>query len=228
MFFVKNQNTFIAHLKDNYINIEIQVDEVVDLEAIFSHEQLYYSSQPNNALWDAIENGLIVRRDNLNVLDISKDLAFYDAIWRYSPNQGQWEALVGTVPIPSATNRYVTEADFGTATSVQTIGNVPEILYEVEVPTNSTMFLQSQVLAVKISGNSGSFGDSASFIKICVIKNIDNMLSLKVVESSYTFRDQEWQVFFETIGNKTFVYVQGAIDTTVNWSGLSNNKRQSF
>ena len=166
MFIVKNSGVTVFHLQDDFLSLDIQPGESVDLEAIFSHEQLYYSSlPPSGALWLSIANGLLDRRDNNDTITIPIPIAFYDPVWRYSPNQGQWEALVGTVPIPSSINRYVTEQDFGIGSIVQTIDDTPQTLYQIPVPLNSSMLLQTWVTSARTSGTDGNIGDIGNFIK---------------------------------------------------------------
>lgn len=229
MFVVKNLGVAPVTLQDNYIYLEIQAGESVDLEAIFNHEQLYYSSLPPiGALWTAINSATIVRRNDLDTVTIPAVDAFYDPVWRYSPNQGQWEALVGTVPIPSSINRYVTEADFGIASTVQTVDDIPQTLYEIAVPLNSIMLLQTWVTAARTTGGMGNVGDSDSFIKIGTVKNVGNVLSLKLMESAYTYRDQPWIVFLDTDGTNIRVRVKGTINNTIMWSGKTRNQIQTF
>lgn len=230
MFIVKNSGLTLFTLQDDFLSLDIQPGESVDLEAIFSHDQLYYSSlPPNGALWNAIAGGGLDRRDDTNTITIPIPIAFYDPVWRYSPNQGQWEALVGTVPIPSSINRYVTEADFGYASSIQTTDDTPTLLYQITVPLNSTMLIQSWVTSARTAGSSGTVGDVGNFIKIGTVKNVGNVVSLKVVESAYTYRDQKsWQVFLETSGTDVNVMVKGAVNNTINWSGKTRNQVQTF
>lgn len=229
MFIVKNLGVATVTLQDDYINLDIQAGESVDLEAIFSHEQLYYSSlPPTGALWVAINTAVITRRDDTDTSNIPIADAFYDPVWRYAPDRGQWEALVGTVPIPSSTNRYVTEADFGYASTVQTVDDTPQTLYEVEVPEDSIMLLQTWVTAARTTGGMGNVGDSDSFIKIGTIKNVGNVLSLKIEESAYTYRDQPWIVFLDTNGTKARVRVRGALNNTISWSGKTRTQTQTF
>jgi len=229
VFIIKNLGVTMFTLQDDYLSLEVQVGESVDLEAIFSHEQLYYSSlPPTGALWNAIASGGLIRRDDSDTITIPIPIAFYDPVWRYSPNQGQWEALVGTVPIPSSINRYVTEADFGYASDIQTLDEVPKTLYQIVVPLNSTMLIQTWVTAARTSGTAGNIGDSGTFIKIGTVKNIGNVLSLKLVESAYTYRDQSWLVFLDTTGTDVRVRVKGSLNNTVNWSGKTRSQVQTF
>ncbi len=227
MFIVKNGGIDSFLLQDAFISLVIQSGESVDLEAIFSHEQLYYSSLATGALWLSITSGSLLRRDNSDTVDIPIASAFYDAVWRYSPNQGQWEALVGTVPIPSSDNKYVTEADFGIFSTIQTFDASPETLYEAQVPLNSVMLLQTWVTAARNSGL-GSVGDSATLIKVGTIKNVANVLSLKLVESAYTYRDQQWLVFLDTFNDQVRVRVKGSLATTITWSGKTRSQVQVF
>jgi hypothetical protein len=230
LFIVKNTGVIPFTLQDDFISLDIQAGESVDLEAIFSHDQLYYSSlPPTGALWLAIANGLLDRRDNADTLTIPIPIAFYDPVWRYSPNEGQWQALVGTVPIPSSTNRYVTEQDFGIASSIQTNDDIPTTLYHIPVPLNCSMLIQSWVTSARTAGTSGNIGDCGNFIKIGTVKNIGNVLSLKIVESAYTFRDQiTWLVFFDTDGTDVRVRVRGALNNVINWSGKTRTQVQTF
>jgi hypothetical protein len=217
VFIVKNLGGTTVTLQDNYICLDIQAGESVDLEAIFSHEQLYYSSlPPTGALWTAINTATIVRRNDLDTITIPISDAFYDPVWRYAPDRGQWEALVGTVPIPSSTNRYVTEADFGYASTVQTVDDIPQTLYEIEAPENSIMLLQTWVTAARTTGGMGNIGDSDSFIRIGTIKNVGNVLSLKIEESAYTN------------GTKVRIRVRGALNNTISWSGKTRTQVQTF
>lgn len=229
MFIIKNHGVATFTLQDDYLSLAIQSGEAVDLESIFSHEQLYYSSlPPSGALWDAIASGALTRRDDSDTLDIPIPIAFYDPVWRYSPNQGQWEALVGTVPIPSSINRYVTEADFGYASSIQTSDDTASTLYHLAVPLNSTMLIQTWVTAARTAGTAGNIGDAGNFIKIGTVKNIGNMLYLKLVESAYTYRDQPWLVFLDTDGTDVRVRVKGTLNNTINWSGKTRSQVQTF
>ena len=220
----------VFHLQDDFLSLDIQPGESVDLEAIFSHEQLYYSSlPPSGALWLSIANGLLDRRDNNDTITIPIPIAFYDPVWRYSPNQGQWEALVGTVPIPSSINRYVTEQDFGIGSIVQTIDDTPQTLYQIPVPLNSSMLLQTWVTSARTSGTDGNIGDIGNFIKIGTVKNIGNVIQLKIVESAYTYRDQiSWIVFFDIDAGDVRVRVRGANNNTINWSGKTRHQIQTF
>lgn len=229
-FIVKNSGVTLFTLQDDFISLEIQAGESVDLEAIFSHEQLYYSAlPPNGALWLSIANGLLDRRNDADTITIPIPIAFYDPVWRYSPNQGQWEALVGTVPIPSSTNRYVTEQDFGIGSSIQTIDDIPQTLYAREVPLNSTMLVQSWVTSARTGGTNGNVGDCGNFIKIGTVKNIGNVISLKIVESAYTYRDQiTWLVFLDINGIDVRVRVKGAVNNIINWSGKTRSQVQTF
>lgn len=229
-FIVKNPSSGVFTLKDTFLFLEIQPGEEVDLEGIFTHEQLYYSSLEPQALWTAINISALIRRSNdLVPIDVPIDIAFYDPVWRYSPDRGQWEALVGTVPIPSSTNRYVTEADFGFGSTVKTTDNVEKVLYEIEVPNNCVMMLQTWVTAARESGLKGQLGDSGAFIKIGTVKNISGILSLNLVESAYTFRDQpSWLVKMDVLGTKARVKVQGAMENTINWTGKTRNQVQRF
>ena len=230
MFIIKNLGVTMFTLQDDYLSLEVQVGESVDLEAIFSHEQLYYSSlPPTGALWNAIASGGLIRRDDSDTITIPIPIAFYDPVWRYAPDQGQKEALVGTVPIPSSFNRYVTEADFGFGSSIQTTNNIEQILYEIEVPTNSVMMLQTWVTAARVSGTKGQIGDAGAFIKIGTVKNISDALSINLVESAYTFRDQPiWRVNLDVFGTKARVKVQGASENTVDWIGKTRNQVTRF
>jgi len=229
VFIVKNFGVTMFALQDDYLSLEIQSGESVDLESIFSHEQLYYSSlPPSGALWNAIASGSLTRRDDSDTISVPIPIAFYDPVWRYSPNQGQWEALVGTVPIPSSLNRYVTEADFGYASTIQTMDDTPDTLYQIAVPLNSTMLIQTWVTAARTAGTSGSLGDVGNFIKIGTVKNIGNVLSLKLVESAYTYRDQPWLVFMDTNGTNVRVRVKGTLNNTINWSGKTRSQVQAF
>ena len=227
MFIVKNTDISPFVLQDDHVYLEIQAGESVDLEAIFSHEQLYYSSlSPTGGLWLAIISSNLVRRDDTDISDVPIATAFYDAVWRYAPDQGQKEALVGTVPIPSSTNRYVTEADFGIASSVETTDNIPKVLYEVTIPTNSIALVQTWVTAARITGN-GSAGDAGCFVRLATIKNVNDVLSLKVVESVYTYRDQAlWHISIDTNLTKARVLVQGSLNTTILWSGKTRHQIQ--
>jgi len=229
-FIVKNPTIGVVTLNDSFLYLEMQAGEEIDLEGIFQHEQLYYSSLEPQALWSAINTGQLVRRSNDPIpSDVPVESAFYDPVWRYAPDQGQKEALVGTVPIPSSHNRYVTEADFGFGSTIKTTDGIEKVLYEIEVPDNSMMMLQTWVTAARESGLRGQIGDAGAFIKIGTVKNIGGTLSLNMVESAYTFRDQPtWRVNLDILGTKARVKVQGAAENTINWTGKTRDQLQKF
>lgn len=229
-FIVRNPNATSFDLFDDEISLSVGAGEAIDLEAIFSHEQLYYSSLPPvGGLWLAISSGNLVRRNDINTLDIPIVKAFYDPVWRYAPDQGQKEALVGTVPIPSSTNRYVTELDFGVPSFVQTTDAAVTLLYQVVIPDNSLALCQAWVVAARAGGTQGSAGDSGNFIRIGTVKNVASTVSLYQIESAYTYRDQKsWQVIFGTSGNLLLIQVKGTAGNTVNWQGKTRLQIENF
>ena len=111
-FIVRNNNSISFTLQDNYLDLTFAPSEGgVDLENIFNQEALYVSSVPPNALYAAIDNEDLVRRNDADDADIPKENAFDDAIWRWAPTREQKEALAGSYGTPSDTNRYLTHTD---------------------------------------------------------------------------------------------------------------------
>jgi len=229
-FIVRNPSAFSYELSDDFLQLTISSGESIDLEGIYRHDQLYYSSQPPvGALWLAITSGGLVRRDDADLTNVPIGNAFYDAVWRYSPDQGQKEALVGTVPIPSASNRYVTELDFGVPSYVQTTDNALTLLYQVEIPENSVALCQTWIVAARTSGAFGAVGDCGSFIRIGTVRNIANSVSLMQIESAYTYRNQKhWNVEWGTLGSKLLIQVKGSLDNTINWQGKTRLQIEKF
>jgi hypothetical protein len=90
----------------------MDISEHVDLEQVFPEDQLYMSSVSPGALYTAIQNGDIVRRNDADDTDIAAGNAFDDAIWRWSPSRQQKEALVGQPLTPNSTNKYLTQGVF--------------------------------------------------------------------------------------------------------------------
>jgi hypothetical protein len=112
-FIIRNgSNTTAFTLQDMYLDLIIAADEHVDLEQVFPEDSLYMSSVSPNALYTAIQNGDIVRRNDADDTDIAIANAFDDAIWRWSPTRQQKEALVGQPLSPSSTNKYLTQGVF--------------------------------------------------------------------------------------------------------------------
>ena len=112
-FIIRNgSNSVPFTLQDQYLDLIIAADEHVDLEQVFPEDQLYMSSVSPNALYTAINNGDIVRRDDTDTSDIAIINAFDDAIWRWSPTREQKEALVGQPLSPNSTNKYLTQGVF--------------------------------------------------------------------------------------------------------------------
>lgn len=229
-FIVRNPSAFPFDLSDDYLQLTISPGESVDLEEIYRHDQLYYSSlPPGGALWLAVNSGGLIRRDDADTLDIAISRAFYDAIWRYSPDQGQKEALVGTVPIPSSTNRYVTELDFGVPSFVQTTDDTLTILHQVDIPENSMALCQTWIVAARTAGALGNVGDCGSFIRIGTIRNVANSLSLMQVESAYTYRMQKnWNIVWSTLGTALIIQVKGSLGNTINWQGKTRLQIEKF
>ena len=112
-FIIRNgSNSVPFTLQDQYLDLIIAADEHVDLEQVFQEDQLYMSSVSPNALYTAINNGNIVRRNDADSADIAIVNAFDDAIWRWSPTREQKEALVGQPLSPNSTNKYLTQGVF--------------------------------------------------------------------------------------------------------------------
>jgi len=118
-FIVRNSsNTTPFHLLDQYLDLIIAADEHVDLEQVFAEDSLYMSSVNPNALYTAIQNEDIVRRNDADDTDIAAVNAFDDAIWRWSPTRQQKEALVGRPVEPSSVNKYLTQGVFSLKATV--------------------------------------------------------------------------------------------------------------
>ena len=111
-FIVRNASAVVPfQLKDDFIDVTLAPAEHADLESIFAEDQLYMSSVSPYALYTAITNGSIIRRNETETADIPAVNAFDDAIWRWSPTRGQKEALAGTYGTPGAANAYYTFTD---------------------------------------------------------------------------------------------------------------------
>lgn len=112
-FIVRNSSAIAPFLlQDAYLDLTLDISEHVDLEQVFAEDSLYMSSVSPGALYTAIQNGDLVRRNDADDTDIAIANAFDDAIWRWSPSRQQKEALVGQPLSPSSTNKYLTQGVF--------------------------------------------------------------------------------------------------------------------
>lgn len=236
MFLVRNPSATTFHLKDDFLDLVFApLSAALDLEVFFDPDDLRSSAQPGSALYLALSNGDLLRRNNTNTADIpfgpgtGPNTALYDPFWLYSPDEGQKEALVGTVPIPSATNRYVTELDYGVPSTVTTTDATPTLLYTLAVPNNSVMLIHTKVVAARTGGLSGTTGDGATFLRVGAVRNIGGVLSVDVVESAFTFRSQtSWSVIIEVSGLNCNIMVKGSTSNTVVWYGKTAGQLQVF
>ena len=116
-FLIKNYGSTSVSISDSYIDVTLAAGETINLEDIYIGElwRLTFSAQsgmPNGgALYTAINNSDVVRRDQTDTNDVAIANAFDDAIWLWHLTRQEKEACRGTVGTPSDTNRYVTDED---------------------------------------------------------------------------------------------------------------------
>ena len=101
-----------------------------------------------------------------------------------------------------------------------TSDNVQKDLAIVPTTKDTVMLLEARVEGRRQATSAGGAdGDSASYVRIARIKNINNVLTIKDLQSSYTSEDQAaWNCVIDINGTNARIRIQGANNNDVDWS----------
>lgn len=116
--------------------------------------------------------------------------------------------------VATLANYEIKQAQTTTATNVQ------KDIAVVPTTKDTVMLLEARVEGRRQATSTGGVdGDSASYVRIARIKNINNVLTIKDLQSSYTSEDQNaWNCIIDINGTNARVRIQGASNNDIDWS----------
>lgn len=155
----------------------------------------------NSLIWD---NGVNVSIGTTTPIGLYHLFGMVDGI-----NQ-RWEPVANVIEDLSGATVNTTDA---TTTTIQTI----------PVPTNKGLLIESKINCRKTGGiGVGAIGDTNSYIRTVKAKNVGGVVTLGIIQTSYTSEDiAVFNATFTVSGTNILVRVNGALNDNVTWNVIT-------
>ena len=106
--------------------------------------------------------------------------------------------------------------------TLQTLTAAPGTLKSIAIPLNSAMLITANISCRKSAGvGVGTIGDANGYVRTVIAKNVAGVVTLGAVQTSYTSENiTAFNATFVVSGTNVLVQVTGALNDTVDWSGV--------
>lgn len=109
-------------------------------------------------------------------------------------------------------------AGSGTSGTVNTTNATPATLQTIATATDTSMLLQTKIIARRTGGTSGAADDSAGYILTALIKNVAGTVTVNLLQTDYAAEDQVgWDATLTVSGTNVLIQVTGAVNNNVTW-----------
>jgi hypothetical protein len=126
----------------------------------------------------------------------------------------------GVLHIGGTANLIVQQATVNTTNASQTV------LQIISTTTNTSMLVESRIVARRTGGSAGSAGDTASYIRRFVVKNVAGTVTINALTNEFTYEDNSaLDVNVDASGTSARVLVTGDIDNNISWTVTSTINR---